>query len=80
MSREAYQVPTNVDLSGSGGAGAGGSGTAGGAVYGSSDLSAGPVTQYQCGDCAQKVVLRKGDAIRCKECGYRVLYKERTKR
>lgn len=24
--------------------------------------------------------LKKGDPIRCKECGHRVLYKERTKR
>ena len=36
--------------------------------------------QYLCGDCDAKVVLKKGDAIRCKECGYRVLYKERTNR
>ena len=36
--------------------------------------------QYLCGDCDTKVTLKKGDAIRCKECGYRVLYKERTNR
>ena len=41
---------------------------------------AGPSTQYLCGDCNQKVQLKKGDPIRCKECGHRVLYKERTKR
>lgn len=41
---------------------------------------ASPVTQYLCGDCNQKVQLKKGDPIRCKECGHRVLYKERTKR
>ncbi|KAK4551802.1 DNA-directed RNA polymerase core subunit rpc10 [Recurvomyces mirabilis] len=35
---------------------------------------------YLCGDCDAKVVLRKSDPIRCKECGYRVLYKERTNR
>jgi DNA-directed RNA polymerase I, II, and III subunit RPABC4 len=35
---------------------------------------------YLCGDCDQKVTLKKGDPIRCKECGYRVLYKERTNR
>ena len=40
----------------------------------------GPATQYLCGDCNQKVQLKKGDPIRCKECGHRVLYKERTKR
>ncbi|KAF2172266.1 hypothetical protein M409DRAFT_63011 [Zasmidium cellare ATCC 36951] len=36
--------------------------------------------QYLCGDCDTKVTLKKGDPIRCKECGYRVLYKERTNR
>lgn len=41
--------------------------------------SARPV-HYLCGDCDSKVTLKKGDAIRCKECGYRVLYKERTNR
>ncbi len=42
--------------------------------------SGGPSTQYLCGDCNSKVQLKKGDPIRCKECGHRVLYKERTKR
>jgi DNA-directed RNA polymerase I, II, and III subunit RPABC4 len=46
----------------------------------SSALDGGPATQYLCGDCASKVELKKGDPIRCKECGHRVLYKERTKR
>ncbi|KAL9063598.1 MAG: hypothetical protein Q9161_009391 [Pseudevernia consocians] len=41
---------------------------------------AGPITQYVCGECNAKVLLKKGDAIRCKECGHRVLNKERTKR
>ena len=40
----------------------------------------GPLTQYLCGDCNSKVHLKKGDPIRCKECGHRVLYKERTRR
>lgn len=40
----------------------------------------GPTTQYLCGECNQKVQLKKGDPIRCKDCGHRVLYKERTKR
>jgi DNA-directed RNA polymerase I, II, and III subunit RPABC4 len=35
---------------------------------------------YLCGDCDNKVTLKRGDPIRCKECGYRVLYKERTNR
>lgn len=44
------------------------------------DSSQGPLTQYLCGECNSKVSLARGDAIRCKECGHRVLYKERTKR
>ena len=35
---------------------------------------------YLCGDCDTKVTLKRGDPIRCKECGYRVLYKQRTNR
>lgn len=42
--------------------------------------AAAALTQYLCGDCNSKVQLKKGDPIRCKECGHRVLYKERTKR
>lgn len=67
MSREAYQIPTQQTNVGSFGAAAAG------------DI-AGPVTQYLCGDCNAKVPLKKGDPMRCKDCGHRVLYKERTKR
>lgn len=35
---------------------------------------------YICGDCGTKFPLKRGDVIRCIECGCRVLYKERTKR
>ncbi|KAF8437413.1 DNA-directed RNA polymerases I, II, and III subunit RPABC4 [Terfezia claveryi] len=35
---------------------------------------------YQCADCGSRVSINKGEHIRCKECGHRVLYKERTKR
>ena len=64
--REAYVAPTNINT-------------------GTDELSQpksdlGPETQYLCGECNAKVRLRKGDAIRCKECGHRVLYKERTHR
>jgi DNA-directed RNA polymerase I, II, and III subunit RPABC4 len=64
-------------------------GTAGGAGAGYSGFNiTGSTTfedtsrpvHYLCGDCDQKVTLKKGDPIRCKECGYRVLYKERTNR
>lgn len=46
----------------------------------SAEGSSSGLTQYLCGDCNSKVQLKKGDPIRCKECGHRVLYKERTKR
>ncbi|KAF2085192.1 hypothetical protein K490DRAFT_68080 [Saccharata proteae CBS 121410] len=36
--------------------------------------------QYICGDCDSKVILRQKDLVLCKECGHRVLYKERTNR
>jgi DNA-directed RNA polymerase I, II, and III subunit RPABC4 len=42
--------------------------------------SEGVAINYLCGDCNAKVPLKRGDPIRCKECGHRVLYKERTKR
>jgi DNA-directed RNA polymerase I, II, and III subunit RPABC4 len=35
---------------------------------------------YICGDCGAENTLRAGDVIRCRECGYRILYKKRTKR
>ena len=73
MSREGY-VPPSTTAFGIGGVGAGASGS------GLGGADSGPVTQYQCGECASKVQLKKGDPIRCRECGHRVLYKERTKR
>ena len=83
MSRETYQPPALTGGSGSNTGGASSSQQTGGvfnlASAGSFDVDARPV-QYLCGECDTKVVLKKGDAIRCKECGYRVLYKERTNR
>ncbi|KAF2996606.1 DNA-directed RNA polymerase core subunit rpc10 [Curvularia kusanoi] len=35
---------------------------------------------YKCGDCDQDVPLKRGEPIRCKQCGHRVLYKQRTNR
>jgi DNA-directed RNA polymerases I, II, and III subunit RPABC4 len=43
------------------------------------DQMGAPVT-YRCGDCNAKVPLKRDDPVRCIQCGYRVLYKERTKR
>lgn len=66
---QAYQPPP----SGSGNQGSG----AGGAI--SFEDTTKPVA-YLCGDCDAKVILRRGDQIMCRECGHRVLYKERTNR
>ncbi|KAL1877757.1 DNA-directed RNA polymerase core subunit rpc10 [Paecilomyces lecythidis] len=68
MSREAYQVPSL------------GAQNAFGADGLSGASADGPAVTYLCGDCNSKVSLKRGDQIRCKECGHRVLYKERTKR
>ncbi|EDN03631.1 hypothetical protein I7I51_05489 [Histoplasma capsulatum] len=68
MSREAYKVPTGQT----------GYTGATGIVEGTTN-DAVSVT-YVCGDCNSRVSMKRGDQIRCKECGHRVLYKERTKR
>lgn len=36
--------------------------------------------KYLCANCATGVTLNKSDPVRCKECGHRVLYKQRTTR
>lgn len=35
---------------------------------------------YMCGSCGRDVLLKKGDPIRCKSCGYRILFKKRKMR
>ncbi|KAI8806106.1 DNA directed RNA polymerase [Cladochytrium replicatum] len=35
---------------------------------------------YICGECGVDNVIKPREPIRCKECGYRVMYKKRTKR
>ncbi|KAJ5183604.1 DNA directed RNA polymerase [Penicillium capsulatum] len=65
MSREAYQVPSM----GGGNEGA----------FGSMAIDS-PTVEYICGECSAQVALKRGDPIRCKDCGHRVLYKGRTKR
>ncbi|CRK47994.1 hypothetical protein BN1723_007872 [Verticillium longisporum] len=74
MSREAYQVPTGQ------GSNPAATGKSFDAYGGGSSNEVGPQMQYLCGDCGLKFQMRRGDAIRCKECGCRILYKERTKR
>jgi DNA-directed RNA polymerase I, II, and III subunit RPABC4 len=36
--------------------------------------------EYTCGDCDMTVSLKRGEPIRCRSCGHRVLYKQRTNR
>ena len=31
-------------------------------------------------DCGKDNTLKPGDVIQCRECGYRILYKKRTRR
>lgn len=74
MSRESYQIPTS-----------GPSGAPGGSQLSrptnADVIDTGGITMtYICGDCGTKFPLKRQDPIRCKECGCRVLYKERTKR
>ncbi|KAI1437229.1 DNA directed RNA polymerase [Xylaria sp. CBS 124048] len=72
MSREAYQIPTSQTNNAPGAA-------ANTTVARTFDTE-GAMMNYLCGDCGYKFALGRRDAIRCKECGCRILYKERTKR
>lgn len=36
--------------------------------------------EYRCGDCGAKNIIKSGDPVRCRQCGFRILYKTRTKR
>lgn len=35
---------------------------------------------YVCGDCHKENEIKQKDAIRCIDCGHRIMYKKRTKR
>lgn len=35
--------------------------------------------EYRCGDCGAMNDIKPKDAIRCRVCGYRIMYKTRTK-
>jgi len=39
-----------------------------------------PRVTYVCGDCGADNEIKGRDAIRCRECGYRIMYKKRTRR
>ncbi|KAJ5133649.1 RNA polymerase archaeal subunit P/eukaryotic subunit RPC10 [Penicillium atrosanguineum] len=70
MSREAYQVPSMGTQNAFSNEGSG---------FNSMAVDT-PSVVYLCGECSARVPLKRGDQIRCKDCGHRVLYKERTKR
>jgi len=36
--------------------------------------------EYFCADCQEEIQIKPKDQIRCRVCGYRILYKKRTKR
>jgi len=36
--------------------------------------------EYRCGDCGARNVIKSTDPVRCRQCGFRILYKIRTKR
>ncbi|KAF4556948.1 DNA-directed RNA polymerases I, II, and III subunit RPABC4-like protein [Elsinoe fawcettii] len=73
MSREAFQAPSMPT-------GSGGGSNAFAPSSGADMMDTAKPVAYLCGDCDTKVFLKRGDPIRCKECGYRVLYKQRTER
>ena len=35
---------------------------------------------YICGECHSENEIKTRDPIRCRECGYRIMYKKRTRR
>ncbi|KAK9460276.1 uncharacterized protein V1516DRAFT_626305 [Lipomyces oligophaga] len=35
---------------------------------------------YLCANCCAANTLNRNDAVRCRECGHRVMYKQRTRR
>ncbi|KAI8918259.1 DNA directed RNA polymerase [Powellomyces hirtus] len=35
---------------------------------------------YVCGECGSDNTIKPREPIRCKDCGYRIMYKKRTKR
>ena len=44
------------------------------------EMLGGSAPKYICGDCGAQNEIRPRDPIRCRFCGYRILYKARTKR
>ncbi|KAI5867355.1 DNA directed RNA polymerase [Durotheca rogersii] len=81
--RESYQIPSSSSQTpGGGGHGTPSASSRPAASASAFDLDAGGAgtMHYLCGDCGTRFPIKRNDPIRCKECGCRVLYKERTKR
>jgi len=54
---------------------------ASGSVQGSSSVAVqDAAVAYMCGHCGVENSIKSKDAVRCKECSYRIFYKKRTKR
>ena len=49
-------------------------------TYLTPQLTAAQGSKYRCGDCGRENQLKMQDPVRCKYCGFRVLYKIRTNR
>lgn len=79
MSRETYQPPS-LSQNSNPGVSSQQQSTGTFNLTGQSFVDDSKPVKYLCGDCDHEFQLKKGDAIRCKECGYRVLYKQRTDR
>ncbi|KAG2887822.1 hypothetical protein PC114_g18659 [Phytophthora cactorum] len=58
----------------------GGATPAAGAGNSSAAMIKDPEIKYICGDCGIVNYLSARDPIRCRACGYRIMYKARTKR
>ena len=49
-------------------------------MIGEEAIPAAPPVKYSCADCGSKVDIRRSvDAIRCRDCGCRILYKIRAR-
>ncbi|KAL7683223.1 putative RNA polymerase archaeal subunit P/eukaryotic subunit RPABC4 [Plasmopara halstedii] len=53
---------------------------AGAGTSASTSMNKDPEIKYICGDCGIINYLSARDPIRCRACGYRIMYKARTKR
>jgi DNA-directed RNA polymerase I, II, and III subunit RPABC4 len=69
MNKESYQNPQGPPLL---------SGPLSSATPRASDNA--PKMLYNCADCGSENEIKPKEPLRCKECGHRIMYKQRTKR